>query len=173
MKIIEAMKKLKQLQVKAADLRALVLKNHADMSHENPVYGTEQQQRDRVAEWVQSHHDTVQEIARLRVAIQKTNLATNVTIEIGGKQVSKSIAEWIHRRKDLAKLDLDLWSQFNDRNLRDGYLPTSGGEKTETKVRRYYDPSVRDAKLAVYKSEPGVIDGHLEVVNAVTDLLEA
>jgi len=31
---------------------------------------------------------------------------------------------------------------------------------------------VRDERLELYRSEPTIIDGQLEVVNAVTDLVE-
>lgn len=169
MKLIEAMKTLKHLQEKTADLRAKVAQYCADLDFETPTYPD---QRAQVQEWVQSHLDTTQEIARLRIAIQRTNLATSVTIELGGKQVTKTIAEWIHRRKDLAKLDLELYSKLTDRNLREGAMQTSTGGTKDVKRRLYFDPKTKDEKMALYKSEPSVIDGHLEVVNAVTDLLE-
>ncbi len=87
--------------------------------------------------------------------------------------MTKPIAEWIHRRKDLAKLDLEMWSKLNDRNLKEGVMsPTSGGPGKDVRIRRYYDPQMRDAAMASYKAEPSIIDGHLEVVNAVTDLIE-
>jgi hypothetical protein len=44
--------------------------------------------------WIQAHGDIMKEILKLQIAIQKTNLLTPVTIEIGGKQVTKSIAFW-------------------------------------------------------------------------------
>lgn len=169
MKIIEAMKKLKHLQEKTADLRAKVAQYCADLDFETPMYPD---QRGQIEEWMQSHFDSVQEIARLRVAIQKTNLATSVTIELGGKQVTKTIAEWIHRRKDLAKLDLDAWAKLTDRNLKEGVAQTTTGGTRDVKIRRYFDPRQRDEKMGLYKQEPSVIDGHLEVVNAITDLLE-
>ncbi len=170
MKIIEAMKRIKHLQEKCADLRAKVGLYCADMDFETPTY--EPDQKAQITEWLQSHADTVQEIARLRVAISRTNLATSVTIELSGRQVTKSIAEWIHRRKDLAKLDLEMWAKLNDRNLKEGVLTTTAGGTKEVKIRRYFDPRMRDAAMASYKAEPSVIDGHLEVINAVTDLVE-
>lgn len=169
MKIIEAMKKLKHLQEKTADLRVKIGQYCADLDFETPMYPD---QRGQIDEWLQSHFDSLQEIARLRVAIQKTNLATSVTIELGGKQVTKTIAEWIHRRKDLAKLDLDAWSKLTDRGLKEGVAQTTTGGTRDVKIRRYFDPRLRDEKMALYKSEPSIIDGHLEVTNAVTDLLE-
>lgn len=170
MKLIEAMKKIKELQVKGDDLRKKVATYCADQNHETPVYG--QEQAEKIKEWIQSHHDTLKEILRLRVAIQRTNIKTPVEIELGGKQVTKSIAEWIHRRRDLAELELSMWRGIGDRGLREGVLQTSTGGTQEVKIRRYYDPSERDARIELYRSEPSVIDRTLEVVNAVTELAE-
>lgn len=169
MKIIEAMKRMKHLHEKCADLRTKVGQYCADADFETPTY---ENQAAQITEWIQSHADTIQEIARLRVAISRTNLATPVTIELSGHQVTKSISEWIHRRKDLAKLDLEMWSKLTDRNIKEGFIPTTAGGTKEVKIRRYYEPKMKDAAMGSYKSEPSVIDGHLEVVNAVTDLLE-
>lgn len=169
MKLIEAMKKLKDLNVKAEDLRKKVSLNCADLSMETPMYGADQ--KATVDGWLQGHSDILQEILKLRVAIQRTNIATAVTIEVGGKQVSKTIAEWIHRRRDLAKLDMDMWAKLGDRGLKEQNIQTApGGPVTEVRVRRYYDPKERDAKLELYRSEPSIIDATLEVVNATTEL---
>jgi hypothetical protein len=169
MKIIEAMKKIKHLQEKCADLQAKVKQYCADITFETPTYAD---QRGQIEEWLQSHSDTVQEIGRLRVAISRTNLATMVKIELGGKQVEKSLTEWIQRRKDLAKLDLAMWSALWDKNIKEGVMNNTSGGQSEVKIRRYYDPKKRDEKVALYKQEPSLIDGHLEVVNAVTELIE-
>ena len=170
MKLIEAMKKLKDLNVKAEDLRKKVSLNCADLSLETPLYGADQ--KATVDGWIQAHSDLLQEILKLRVGIQRTNLATPVTIAVGGKQVTKSIAEWIHRRRDLAKLDMDMWAKLGDRGLKEQNIQTApGGPITEVRIRRYYDPALRDAKLDLYRSEPSVIDATLEVTNAVTDLI--
>lgn len=169
MKIIEAMKKIKDLQIKAEDLRNKVGVYHADVDFENPVYAD---QRGQVSEWLQAHSDILKEILRLRVAIQRTNLVTNVAIELGGKAVTKTIAEWIHRRRDLAGLDMAAWQKLNDKGLRDGQMKTTLGDVRDVHVRRYYDPKERDAKIDLYRTEPMAIDGTLEVVNAVTDVIE-
>jgi hypothetical protein len=169
MKIIEAMKRIKHLQEKCADLRAKVGQFCADMDCETPTYPD---QKAQIEEWLQSHTDTVQEIAKLRVAITRTNLNTQVTIELGGKLVTKCLSEWIQRRKDLAKADLDMYAQLSDRKLSEKALlqTTTGGQK-EIHLRRYYDPKKKDEMMAIFKAEPTVIDGHLEVTNAVTELI--
>lgn len=170
MKLIQAMKKLKDLAIKAEDLRKKVGANCADLSIETPQYAD---QRRQVSEWIQAHGDILKEILSLRLNIQRTNIMTSVTIELGGKQVSKTIAEWIHRRRDLAKIEMEMWGKLTDRNLKEQNVQTSpGGPVTEVRVRRYFDPAERDAKVELYRCEPSVIDSTLEVVNAVTDLIE-
>ena len=76
MKLIEAMKQIKDLQRKAEDLRKKIAVHCVDMSYETAVYPD---QRAQVGSWLQAHGDIVKEILRLRVAIQRTNLATPVT----------------------------------------------------------------------------------------------
>lgn len=170
MKLIEAMKKCKDLARKADDIKAKIAQNSAHLSFETPTYGDKQ--RDQVREWLQSHEDIQKEILRLRVAIQKTNMATTVAIELGEKQVTKTIAEWIHRRRDLAKADMSAWANLSDKGLKEGVGKNSLGEALEVKIVRNFDPVERDKKLELYRSEPSIVDATLEVVNATTDLIE-
>jgi hypothetical protein len=174
MKVIEAMKQIKTLQIKAADLAEKVAKHCADLEHENPVYGTVAQQTDTVRGWIQAHGDILKEILRLRIAIQRTNLMTPVEIDIGGKVVTKTVAEWIHRRRDLAQAQYQLWAKVGDRGLKETMIPSTNKDVPPqvSKIRRYYDPAERDAMINLYRSEPTTIDARLEVVNAVTDLAE-
>lgn len=170
MKLIQAMKKLKDLAIKADDLRKKVASTSADLSIETPAYPDQKRQ---VAEWIQGHGDILKEVLQLRVAIQRTNLATEVSVELDGKHVKKSIAEWIHRRRDLAKLEQAMWLSLTDRNLKEQNVQTSpGGAVTEVRIRRHFEPAERDRKVELYRSEPSVIDATLEVVNATTDLIE-
>jgi hypothetical protein len=170
MKLIEAMKLIKELQVKADDLRKKVGQYCADLDYETPLYPDQKRQ---VSEWIQSHSDITKKILELRTSIQKTNLATTVAIELGGKTVTKTIAEWIHRRRDLAKSELEMWSKLTDRNLKEGAIPSTmaGGEAKAVKIRRYFDPLERDKAIELYRTEPGIIDRTLEVINAITSVI--
>ena len=169
MKLIEAMKKLKDLNIKAEDLRKKVGQHCADLNVETALYPD---QKGTIDGWIQAHHDLLKEILRLRTAIQRTNIVTSVTIELGGVQVTKNIAGWIHRRRDLAKLEMAMWQQLGDRGLREGMAQNSQQQQIEVRIRRYFDPKLRDERLEQYRSEPSIIDGTLEVTNAVTDLME-
>jgi hypothetical protein len=154
---------------KVDDIKAKIKTYCANMSFETATYPDQKKQ---VSEWLQSCYDIIQEIARLRVAIQKTNLNTMVLIELGGKPVTKSIAEWIHRRRDLALLEKSIYEGLTDKGLREGQTKDSEGKVVEIKINRYYDPVVRDTKISELDSEPSIIDSKLEVVNAITDLIE-
>lgn len=170
MKIIEAMKRVKANKEKIADLQNRIGSVSAHLSHETPVYGPET--REKIKEWAQSCDDLTKENVRLLTAIGRTNLATDVGITIGDRSVVKSIAEWIWRRREYAALDMATWQKMTDRGLREGQAQSSTGINLDIKLVRNYDPELRDKRIAEYKSEPHEIDAALEVVNAVTDLIE-
>lgn len=170
MKLIEAMKRVKANKEKILDLQSKIAMHCANLQHETPLYGLETGQR--IKEWLQACTDISQENVRLLIAIQRTNLATQVTVELDGNSVSKSIAEWVWRRREYAKLDEATWSKLTDRGLQEGYIKSSTQEPFQLKLVRHYDPIVRDKRVMMYKNEPHAIDAALEIVNAVTDLVE-
>lgn len=168
MKLIEAMKLVKELKRKSDDLVQKITVHCAQLNVETPLYPD---QKAQVAEWLQAHGDIQKEIEQLRCAVQKTNLATPVSIELGGKTVNKSIAAWIHRRRELAGEQNKAWGALTDRNLREGLMKNSQEQVVEVKIVRHYEPRERDEMVAMFREEPSVIDRTLEVVNAVTDLV--
>jgi hypothetical protein len=176
MKLIEAMKQVKDLQRKADDLKDKVKQHCADYEHETPPYGKDQ--RATINGWLDAHRDVVKEILRLRLAIQKTNMGTDVTIKLGEENVTKTIAAWILRRGQgremggLAHEELKMWSCLTDRGLKEDKLLQSSGQILEKKIRRYFDPAQKDRMRELFTAEPMAIDSALEVTNAVTDLIE-
>lgn len=170
MKIIQAMKQIKANDAKIIDLQNKIALNCANLNNETPMYGTETTKQ--VQSWIQSCLDLTQDNAKLHTQIQRTNLTTNVTMQLGDKSVTKSIAEWIWRRRLYAAVDLKTINQLTDRKLREGTITSSTNVPTEVRIQRHFDPVMRDNMAAIFLSETGVIDSNLEVVNAVTDLLE-
>ena len=171
MKIIEAMKRVKLNTEKIGDLQTKIGNCSANLSHETPLYGNET--ASKIKEWAQSCDDLTQENIRLLCAIQRTNLQTTVSIELSGKTVTKNIAEWVWRRRTYAAIDQNTWSKMTDRNLKEGSVNTSTGVTMAITLVRQYDPVKRDEMIAMYRSEPHLIDSALEVVNATTELIEA
>jgi len=170
MKLIEALKEQKALAKKNDDLKKLVRDNSAYLSNETPPYGDNTAKK--IEGWIQSYSDNLKRILYLRTAVARTNLATQVTIAIGGKEVTQSIAEWIHRRRDLAIEEYGIWAVLTDRGLKERTEMTSTGQKNEIKIVRNYDPETRDDKMSLFKSEPLLIDAQLEIINAITDVIE-
>lgn len=172
MKIIEGLKLQKELIQKAADLRTKIGQHSAYVSVETPVYADQPAQ---VRNWLKAHEDITEEIAKLHVRVSKTNFATPVTINVGGENLTKSITEWVIRRRLLAEMDMQAWASLTDRNLKEGQINSSlpGAAPVPVKIVRCYDPLERDNKKSVFQTEPGLIDRTMEVVNATTDLLAA
>lgn len=166
--LIEALKQIKILQKKAEDLRELVRKNCAISSIETEKYP---ETTKKIKGWIQAHSDVLKQILHLRTSVQITNLATKVTIELNGKGVTKTIAEWIHRRRDLAHEEFAMWDGLTDRGIREGpaKLPT---DIVDIKIVRFYEPEERDKMKELFSNEPFLIDAKLEIVNAVTELIE-
>jgi hypothetical protein len=176
MKIVEAMKQKKELLRKADDLKLKVRDNCASFEHETPQYGSDQAKQ--IKSWMDAHHDLLEEILKLGLRIQRTNMQTQVTITLGGKDISQSIAAWILRRgqgkqmKGLSADDFAMWSMLTDRGLKESKEMLSTGQVLEKKIKRWFDPAERDKMKEMYMSEPQLIDAKLEVVNATTELLE-
>lgn len=168
MKLIEAMKEVKALKKKCDDLRTKIAQYSAKANYETATYPDQTAQ---VKEWLQSHSDCVKRIAKLGVAIQTTNLQTQVEIKIGDQRVVHSISEWVLRRRELAELETRAWAALTDKNIKEGVTKQSDGSTFEIKIVRFYDPAERDRKIELYRTEPGVIDSTLETVNATTELV--
>lgn len=169
MKIIEALKQIKYLTKKCEDIQQKLAIHSADMEYENPPFPD---MKAKVSEWVQSHGDIVKEIGKLKFRVQKTNVLTSVSVPLDGITVTKTIYEWIQRRKDLSKLELNAWEKLTDRNLKDQNYQQTTGQQSLLKMRRYYDPSEKEKRVLQLKAEPVCIDTVLEITNCTTDLLE-
>ena len=170
MKIIEAMKRIKNNKEKVVDLQNKIGLHCANLNHETPLYGTET--KSKIEEWAQSCTDLSKENIRLLCAIQRTNIKNQVTITLSGIPVTKTIAEWVWRKREYAATDLKTWALMTDRNLKEGVVSSSTSIPVELKIQRHFDPELRDEKMAIYRSEPHEIDSALEIVNATTDLEE-
>lgn len=171
MKIIEALKTIKLNRQKIADFQQRISKLAATTNLETPQYGEDQKKQ--VEALVQSCHDLGQDNIALTIRIQKTNLATPVSIDLGDKTVTRTIAEWVARRREYAGADFTTYSMLSDRGIKEGHIAVPGQtEKVEIKIVRHFDVAARDAKLDQLRAEPILIDSALEIINAVTDLHE-
>ena len=169
MKIIEALKKIKYLSKKCEDYRAKISKSSADMDFDTPEYPD---MKSKVSEWVQGHGDMIKEICNLKFRIQKTNVHQTVTINLNNNAVTKTIYEWIQRRREFCSLEQKAWESLTDRSLSDKQFQQTNGSVSTLKMRRYYDPAEKAKMVDQLKYEPVAIDSALEIANCTIDLEE-
>lgn len=179
MKLIEGLKIQRDVMRKIDDLKKKIQTHASYSSIERPVYQVENgdpsdqsAQTAQIKKWTQSCADMVKLLADIRLRIQYTNLITPVTIEVGGKNVTKSIADWIHWRRDFSSVMYSVASSLTDKSIREGVITTSQGERQEVHIVRCYSPAQRDADMEEYRNMRYKIDSTLEIVNATTDMVD-
>ena len=171
LKLTQGLKLQKSMISDIAQLEALVTKHSADFENETPLLGDASKQCAQVAAWAQSARQLENDLEWLNLRIQKTNNATLVTVELAGKQVTKPLTSWIHRRQKGCDRMTSLEQAHNDRGLKEQSIRNSSGVTETMKIRRYYDPQAQAQRIMDAKREKSLIDSTLEVVNATTDLL--
>lgn len=172
MKIIEALKSVKNLKRKLSDLHTKINTYSADNDTEDSTYPD---QREQVSSWLQACEDTNKEICSLVHRIHKTNVTTPISIEVDtGKIVTKTIDEWLLRLNGLAANDKKTWESLDVRSINTHQPYKLAGSTKEYVVKRrlYFDPKKRDTKIEEYTSELIKIQSKLEIVNAVEDLVD-
>lgn len=172
-KVVEALKMLKDIQErKIPDLTRKIRKYSAHMEDENPEFETEDSQQKKIDAWKQSVLDCIKLIEKLTIAIQTSNLNTELVIILDGNEVTKTVAEWIIERRKCANLKKQLWSSFDKSTLAGRWKKDEKGKDTDEpiKIKKYYNSTERDVKIELYASEPSIIDAKLEVCNAKTGL---
>lgn len=169
MKIIEALKKIKLNEKKIADYTTRIKQHSAILSTETSPYADTKKEVDG---WLQAVADLVKENETLMRRVHTTNTSTQVNVEVGGKQVTKSIDEWLYRRNKGIEFERLSVAALTDRNLKEQAVPDKEGKMQIITINRHYDASLRDKRLGQLMDEPSQIDMALEIVNATTDLLE-
>jgi len=175
MKLIEAMKNVKSTLRKMEDLRKKITKYCSDLDYMAPVYENVDGQKKKITEWVQSHHDLALQLTSLKANIQRTNLATPVIIKIGDNNVTRPIAEWVIRRREIVDLEILAVSALQETNLdtpAHRLINRNNEQIKDAKVRLYFVAEERDKKLDVLRGEKEMIDKALEIVNVNTELIE-
>jgi hypothetical protein len=175
--IVGGMKLRKRLIEKAADLRQKINAHHARLDNTSPTYKTDEAQTKVVAGWLQAHRDITALMEAISLSIQETNLKTKVEVVLDNKPITKSVAAWVLRRRELAPLDLQAILQLNDapenRGLRELSMadPNDKTKLNVVKVVRHYDVVNRDKMKDLFAHEPSRIDAALETINATTELV--
>jgi len=170
MKVVVALKELNLILKKMTTTDVRITEISAHLSNEVPRLGSEQAHMDKMKELTQSNLDLAERYLALKRALDKTNLATSVTIT--GK--TYTVTDLLNLRRKLGTPIIATFQSMNDEDARRrvGHATSSRvqGDAPITVVR-YYDDDKRYEAIAEWQEFLGHIDGKLEVVNAVTDLI--
>lgn len=172
MKVIEALKRIKSNRDKVNDLIEKISSNSARLSSQTSPYGDEATAKAQVQSWIDSVRSILRENEVLANRVHRTNVATPITVELGGKQVTKSIDEWLTRRKDGVDLEQYMWASIGDRGLKETLVTNPDGTTSHVTLVRHYDVKQRDENKSVMLTEKSDIDAALEIANATVDLFE-
>ena len=172
MKLIEGMKKLKVLEKHIDRNTERILMYSSAPSNEKPTFGDEKTQKSEVKQLIQSNTDLVNEYLHLKNRVDMTNLTTTVSI---GKRGFKIIDLLILRRglaKRMEKTFHALDTTYADKRLSSMQRNVSlqPGEKAPHAIR-FYDENEKFEGLQDWQGLQDEIEQRLEVINAVTDLI--
>lgn len=166
MTIIEGLKRLKVIEKRMA-------KNAEDITRYASMVSTEKEcfenQKKEVGSLVQANGDLGKEYLRLKLQIEKTNFS--VTAEIGGE--TYTITELLTIRRKMAARNMATYKALNDSAGTDRLASTPAVQSGKPAyVVRFYDEKEKNQALLKWQELYDNIDARLEVLNAVTQLVD-
>ena len=170
MKIIEAMKRLKVILKRMQDNTQQIAVYSSILSTEKPAFGSEEDQKKKVSSLVQANNDLMGEYLKLKQQIERTNLAT--TLSLGDK--AWTISELLVIKRVLATVMVNTYNAMSiaaaDARAKSGFGKTAEGAMPLPV--RMYSEEFRNNGIARWQELYSAIDARLEVINATTDLVE-
>lgn len=172
MKIIEAMKEAKLIEKKIRKNNELITEYSSALDNEKLPFLTEEEQIKEVKKLVQSNIDLEERYISLKVAIDRTNLATKVSIE--GAKREYTIFELLVIKRKFGKTMIEKYTSMNGskaeaKRMSYGRLSSEGKAPS---VIKFYDEREKNNNINDIENFLAKIDSRLEVVNAVTDIIE-
>lgn len=158
MKIIEALKTTKANKAKVTDLIAKIKANSAILSNQTSPYGGVTTATLQVSGWVDSIRQILRDNEALTNRVHRTNNSVQVSIDIGGDVITKSIDEWLTRRNGNIDLQAMSLSALTDRGLKEEFVAQPDGTRQAVTLVRHFDARVRDEFLASLASEKAIVD---------------
>ena len=170
MKIIEGLKELKLIESRMKKNAEQIEKYSSVLDTERCHFENEAVQTREVEQLVQANKDLQERYLQLKISIEHTNLATKVQIE--GQKKDYSIYELIIIKRKLGSLIKQTYEAMNRKQADMRRIKSMTSQATPVKVITLYDERKKNEALENHEKLMSNIDGRLEVVNAVTDLIE-
>lgn len=168
MKIIEALKELPIIEKRITNQNEQILLYSGLASNETAPFDTEDQQRFKVQQLIQSNQDLCTRYELLKLTLSHTNNLTKVTIN----EVTKPITQWIAFKAKTQDFLVKTYKalDYNAAVNRTKSLPID--VNTGYKISKMYKEEDKNKALESLRDLNDRIDAQLEIVNATTDLIE-
>jgi len=168
MKLIEGMKHLKVLEKRIDRTAGNIQQYSSALSNEKLPFGSEDEQKAKIASLVQSGKDLATEWLTLKRDIEYTN--TMIMVEITGREYA--ISQLLQIRRMMGGKVASLYKAMNDSDAenRFGRRYAAGGDITIIKL---YDEEEKMKDTESWLAFCDAIDSKLEVINATTDVIAA
>jgi len=170
MKLVEAMKKLRIIEKRMNENTKSITQYASMLSNEKSYFVTDQDQKNKVKELIQSNTDLMKEYLWLKRCIEKTNLETEM--EMDG--IKYTLSELLIIKRKMGATMLHTFDSLNDQSAKERMIQFRGvasDGKTPTIVRYYLENDKIEGKR-VYQNLLDNIESRLEVQNATTELIE-
>ena len=169
MKIIECLKQMKMNEKKIQKNVLQITQYSSIPSSEKPIFGSEEEQKKEVKQLIQANLDLITRQTKLRVALQRTNMETEVIIG----DITASIDYFLYMKTKGIGFTISTYNALSDRTARGRMM---GGNTTvdgkRPHVEHMYDEKEKNTALRKYGDLEGEISARLEVINATTDIIE-
>ena len=168
MKIIEALKELRLIEKKITRNQEYIERYSSLVSTEAPIFNTLDVQRAKVASLIQENLDLARRKLDLKTRIAFTNLRTYVSMS--GERWS--LQNLLDLQRGTLQSIRDTYDSLSDRSAQGRLRGAMTIEGKAPQVVRLYDENAKLTQLDHWDTLKEEISSRLEVINAVTDLLD-
>ena len=168
MKMIEALRELRLLEKKMSRNQEYIERYSSMVSTQVPSFNSIEEQREKVRSLLQENIDYAMNRIHLKEQINYTNLMTKVVL--GGK--SWRLQNLLDFHRGIAGDIRDTYDSLTDRSGQNQLRSAPTVEGRSPQVIRLYDENMKLTELDRWDTFKEEIGTRLEVINAVTELLE-
>ena len=168
MKMIEALRELRLLEKKMSRNQEYIERYSSMVSTQVPSFNSIDEQREKVRSLLQENIDYAMNRIHLKEQVNYTNLMTQVVL--GGK--SWSLQNLLDFHRGIAGDIRDTYDSLTDRSGQNQLRSAPTVEGRSPQVIRLYDENMKLTELDRWDTFKEEIGTRLEVINAVTELLE-
>ncbi|MFW6219563.1 MAG: hypothetical protein ACOC33_01840 [bacterium] len=166
MKLIEGLKKLRNIEKKIKKNCEYITEYSSKLSNEKPEFDSDNEQKIEIEQLLQSNKDLSELYLNLKKKIDKTNIMTECTIN----DETRSLHEFLTIQRKIGNLLIKTYNSLNEHKAQSKLTIYRGVDKIS--IDRLYSEKMKNEKIRYYSDLIDEINSSLEVINATTDIIE-